>query len=592
MLRAAFVLAVLLCLVTQRAVGVDPKELAALEDFYKSTNGKQWTYSDNWLKGDPCTNNWYRFLVSFWKNLSLPERRQTFTFFIKRSDSSFKVWNQVREWTRGRTRPHRESTDWISSCFNGQPQLRHSGELGRIQQDWRSSARVHRPDDSGVRLDDGRRSSGRPNSNRYSSASVLHLNKTSFSGFCNMQGLAILHLGGTFLSSPIPDCLSFMANRNCGLEDIPFKCPIPQWAIDGCDATCVNDTSVVGKNKRSSVYNWDCCSQTMFLFPWNQSLNDWVCLAKTIIKIDRPKITNYPHICWLYMSAADFYLHVWTELVHLFFKEGRDDFRGVLLYPEQLESLAVTRHRENSSDRDGRTESKIQPLQVLATRDDLFDSRVSDSVAVGKVQTLEVLAVLREVSHGRVWKVLVPRYDDVLQLWTAGCKPLHADVCELSTSTKRDRAEKEGFLLGESPQSLVCQLTAEAQRYRSQIGAEREHRLNGRVCDSNAFVQLHWDEFQVQLAPCNCSQSRVVQSLHSRQVQHPQALANLRKLDHEFVGYSAKGQIQYVHHWALLNAVFYAIWSQSWTSSQVDRSQRSSSQTVQSFVTDAVNGNS
>ena len=54
---------------------------------------------------------------------------------------------------------------------------------------------------------------------------------------CNMQGMAILHLGGSSLTS-IPDCLSFMATRNCGLEDIPFKCPIPSWAKQHCGATC------------------------------------------------------------------------------------------------------------------------------------------------------------------------------------------------------------------------------------------------------------------------------------------------------------------------------------------------------------------
>ena len=38
---------------------VDAVELAALQDLYNSTNGDRWTYSTNWLQGDPCDDNWY-----------------------------------------------------------------------------------------------------------------------------------------------------------------------------------------------------------------------------------------------------------------------------------------------------------------------------------------------------------------------------------------------------------------------------------------------------------------------------------------------------------------------------------------------------
>lgn len=33
-------------------------EQQALEDFYTATGGPRWLKSDNWLKGDPCTNQW------------------------------------------------------------------------------------------------------------------------------------------------------------------------------------------------------------------------------------------------------------------------------------------------------------------------------------------------------------------------------------------------------------------------------------------------------------------------------------------------------------------------------------------------------
>ena len=57
---------------------------------------------------------------------------------------------------------------------------------------------------------------------------------------CNLkESLQILHLGGAKLTGPIPDCLSFMADRDCGLSGNPFKCPIPKGAITGCKASCV-----------------------------------------------------------------------------------------------------------------------------------------------------------------------------------------------------------------------------------------------------------------------------------------------------------------------------------------------------------------
>lgn len=34
-------------------------EVAALTDFFKSMNGKNWRFNYNWLVGDPCTNHWF-----------------------------------------------------------------------------------------------------------------------------------------------------------------------------------------------------------------------------------------------------------------------------------------------------------------------------------------------------------------------------------------------------------------------------------------------------------------------------------------------------------------------------------------------------
>src|SRR3989442_991326 len=41
-------------------------QVMALKDFYKTTNGPQWTLSTNWLQGDPCDNNWYVQVIGHW----------------------------------------------------------------------------------------------------------------------------------------------------------------------------------------------------------------------------------------------------------------------------------------------------------------------------------------------------------------------------------------------------------------------------------------------------------------------------------------------------------------------------------------------
>ena len=42
----------------------NPQDQKALEDFYLSTNGQQWTNNSGWMKGDPCQNGWYGIYCS------------------------------------------------------------------------------------------------------------------------------------------------------------------------------------------------------------------------------------------------------------------------------------------------------------------------------------------------------------------------------------------------------------------------------------------------------------------------------------------------------------------------------------------------
>jgi hypothetical protein len=37
---------------------VPPAQRQALVDLYTSTNGSSWTYTTNWLNGDPCADFW------------------------------------------------------------------------------------------------------------------------------------------------------------------------------------------------------------------------------------------------------------------------------------------------------------------------------------------------------------------------------------------------------------------------------------------------------------------------------------------------------------------------------------------------------
>ena len=56
-LRQVFL--VLLVVVLPAVFGsVSKTELLALYDLYGSTNGMDWTDNDNWMKGDPCEDNW------------------------------------------------------------------------------------------------------------------------------------------------------------------------------------------------------------------------------------------------------------------------------------------------------------------------------------------------------------------------------------------------------------------------------------------------------------------------------------------------------------------------------------------------------
>ena len=42
----------------------NPQDKKALEDFYRSTDGAQWTNNSKWMKGDPCQDGWYGIYCS------------------------------------------------------------------------------------------------------------------------------------------------------------------------------------------------------------------------------------------------------------------------------------------------------------------------------------------------------------------------------------------------------------------------------------------------------------------------------------------------------------------------------------------------
>ena len=41
------------------AVATNPGDVAAVKALYKSTNGPNWSHSTGWMKGDPCSSQWY-----------------------------------------------------------------------------------------------------------------------------------------------------------------------------------------------------------------------------------------------------------------------------------------------------------------------------------------------------------------------------------------------------------------------------------------------------------------------------------------------------------------------------------------------------
>jgi hypothetical protein len=44
----------------------------ALVELYTSANGSSWTYTNNWLNGDPCTN--------FWASIQCNQNQTTVTY--------------------------------------------------------------------------------------------------------------------------------------------------------------------------------------------------------------------------------------------------------------------------------------------------------------------------------------------------------------------------------------------------------------------------------------------------------------------------------------------------------------------------------
>jgi len=194
-MKAVVVMGLLIAvaIVARVEAAVEPRELNALRDFYNTTNGRAWTYSTNWLTGDPCDNKWY----------------------------GIKCVNG-----------HVDALDFILNNLIGE--LPSSiGNLTYVTQ---------------VNLDCFNKIGGRlPDSISlmtkvfvWTMASDPLVGPLPVPGFCTMKNsLQILHLGGAKFTGQIPECLSFMATRNCGLESIAWKCPIPDWARTGCHATCV-----------------------------------------------------------------------------------------------------------------------------------------------------------------------------------------------------------------------------------------------------------------------------------------------------------------------------------------------------------------
>jgi hypothetical protein len=45
--------------VAAAAAAVPFNQVAALNELFASTNGKEWSYNSNWGVGDPCANAWF-----------------------------------------------------------------------------------------------------------------------------------------------------------------------------------------------------------------------------------------------------------------------------------------------------------------------------------------------------------------------------------------------------------------------------------------------------------------------------------------------------------------------------------------------------
>jgi len=40
-------------------IATNPDDVAAVKSLYMSTNGQNWSVSIGWMKGDPCSSQWY-----------------------------------------------------------------------------------------------------------------------------------------------------------------------------------------------------------------------------------------------------------------------------------------------------------------------------------------------------------------------------------------------------------------------------------------------------------------------------------------------------------------------------------------------------
>lgn len=169
---------------------VEEQELNALYDLYDSTNGDKWTYKSNWLNGDPCDNNWYGVNCADGHVAGLELQQNNLGGALPASFGNLTHMVEI-------------SLD----CFN------HIGgtipaSVGQLRETlvWTTA------DDP--------------------------MTGTIPTEMCNMKAMQILHIGGMKLTGKIPDCLSFMADRNCGMSGNNFACPIPDWARLHCGAKC------------------------------------------------------------------------------------------------------------------------------------------------------------------------------------------------------------------------------------------------------------------------------------------------------------------------------------------------------------------